>query len=125
MEKYFYLDESPIYRDKHLIRVNVEKMFFPNGTRGSYNVLIARVLGLSYTDYLRYVRDKLGAELIGKNRRYVVPYFDLTPEVKMFINVLNKRMTLIMFNRDHPYNLKEDENGKIIKIPFKKDESNN
>ena len=76
MEKYFYLEESPIYKNKYIIRLNHDKFLFPTGTSGSYNVFIARVLNLSYADYLRYSRDRLGAELIGKQSRYVMAYYD-------------------------------------------------
>ena len=33
---------------------------------GSYNVLAARLLGFTYPDYLRYVRQNCGAELRGR-----------------------------------------------------------
>lgn len=42
---------------------------------GSYNVLSARLMNLSYDQYLRYCRDYYGAKLIGKNSYYVVPVF--------------------------------------------------
>ena len=124
VEPYFYLDESPIYQNKFLIRLRHENLLFPNGTTGSYNVFISRVLNLSYPDFLRYARDRLGAELIGKNNKYVIPYFDYTREVQLLISVLNKRMKLIMFEHDHPYDLVRGEDGKLEKIPFKDNEDN-
>ena len=50
MEKYFYLEESPIYKNKYIIRLNHDKFLFPTGTSGSYNILVARVWNLSYAD---------------------------------------------------------------------------
>lgn len=118
MEKYFYLDESPVYKEKYLIRLNIDKLPFPHGTSGSYNVLFARVLNLSYAEALRYCRDRLGAELIGKNRRYVAPFFDKTPEVQMFVRLLNTRMNYIMNEQRFPYELKEVNEGNVELTPF-------
>lgn len=117
MGKYFYLEESPIYKNKNLIRAYIDKLPFPNGTNGSYNVLEARVMNLSYAEYLRYARDRLGAELIGKNHKYVIPYFDLNETTQMFVKLLNKRMDYIMNEQEYPFNYKE-EDGKVSRIPF-------
>ena len=121
MEKYFYLDESPLYQNKYVLRIHAEELPFPNGTNGSYNVLAARLLNLSYPDYLRYTRDRLGAELIGRGNKYVIPYFDAKNDVKMLIKVLNKRLEIIMFEREHPYDIIKDEDGTLVKVPFNED----
>lgn len=121
MKKYFYFEDSPYY-NKYIIKVNVEELPFPNGTNGSYGVLIARVLNLSYCDYLRYARDRLGAELIGKNKKYVIPYFENNQTTKMFLDLLNTRMEFIMNEYNFPYDFVE-ENGEIKQIPFKEDEN--
>ena len=124
MEKYFYLEESPIYKNKYIIRLNHDKFLFPTGTSGSYNVFIARVLNLSYADYLRYSRDRLGAELIGKQSRYVMAYYDKNQATEAFIKLLNKRMEYIMNEHNFPYEYKE-ENGEIKRIPFKNNNEDN
>ena len=124
MEKYFYLEESPIYKNKYIIRLNHDKFLFPTGTSGSYNVFIARVLNLSYADYLRYSRDRLGAELVGKQSRYVVAYYDKNQTTEAFIKLLNKRMEYIMNEHNFPYEYKE-ENGEIKRIPFKNNNEDN
>lgn len=124
MEKYFYLDESPIYKNKYIIRLNHDKFLFPTGTSGSYNVFIARVLNLSYADYLRYSRDRLGAELIGKQSRYVVAYYDKNQATEAFIKLLNKRMEYIMHEHNFPYEYKE-ENGEVKRIPFEQNNEDN
>lgn len=36
------------------------------GESGSYNIFAARVLGFTYPDYLRYVRDNFNAALKGR-----------------------------------------------------------
>ena len=124
MEKYFYLDESPIYKNKYIIRLNHNKFLFPTGTSGSYNVFIARVLNLSYADYLRYSRDRLGAELVGKQSRYVVAYYDKNQTTEAFVKLLNKRMEYIMHEHSFPYEYKE-ENGEVKRIPFEQNNEDN
>ena len=124
MEKYFYLEESPIYKNKYIIRLNHDKFLFPTGTSGSYNVFIARVLNLSYADYLRYSRDRLGAELVGKQSRYVVAYYDKNQTTEAFVKLLNKRMEYIMHAHSFPYEYKE-ENGEVKRIPFEQNNEDN
>ena len=124
MEKYFYLEESPIYKNKYIIRLNHDKFLFPTGTSGSYNVFIARVLNLSYADYLRYSRDRLGAELVGKQSRYVVAYYDKNQATEAFVKLLNKRMEYIMHEHSFPYEYKE-ENGEVKRTPFEQNNEDN
>lgn len=119
MEKYFYIDTSPIYTNKSIIRLNLEKFLFPNGTDGSYGVFIARLLNLSYVDYLRYARDRLGAELVGKGHLYPVPYFDRSKELDAFVKLLNMRMEYIMHEHEYPFDYIEKEDGRIERVPFK------
>lgn len=124
MERCFYLDESPIYQNKFIIRLDLDKFLFPHGTEGSYNVFPARVLNLSYADYLRYCRDRLGAELVGRNNKYVVAYFDRNKESEALIKLLNKRMEYILLEQELPYDYVKKEDGTIERIPFNIDEDN-
>lgn len=124
MGKYFSLEPAPHFSGKYLIVMNQEEMPFPHGTRGSYTVMPARVMGLSYPDYLRYVRDKLGAELIGKKSKYISVYFEYTDEVKMLVKLLNKRMAYIMAEQRDPAEYVKEEDGTITRTPFREDESN-
>lgn len=117
IKQFFFLDDSPLYKNKYVIRFNVDLTYFPNGTTGSYNVFFARLLNLSYAEYLRYCRDRLGAELVGKGNRYMVPYFDDTPEVQMFVKLLNVRMNYIINEHDFPYNY-EEKDGEVTRTSF-------
>ena len=117
MGKYFYLEESPTYSNKYLIKIKHDEFLFPHGTAGSYNVFIARVMNLSYAQYLRFARDQLGAELIGRNRLYVLPYFVRNKETDMFIRLLNSRMEYIMNEHNNPYDYSEVD-GKVVRTPF-------
>lgn len=118
MEKYFYLEESPYLPTYCMLYSNIDKMPFPNGTKGSYNLLPARVLGLDYADFLRFARDVLEAKIMGKGERYPRAYFRKTPEVLQMVKLLNRRMELIMNLRAKPYELKKQLNGDIIKEEF-------
>lgn len=118
MEKYFYLEESPYLPTYCMLHTNIEKMPFPNGIRGSYSMMAARVLGLDYADFLRFARDVLKAKIMGKNERYPRAYFRKTSEVLQMVKLLNKRMELIMDMRAKPYNLEKRIDGSIIKENF-------
>lgn len=125
MKKYFYLEESPSYANKYLIRMNHEMFLFPHGTSGSYNVFVARLLNLSFADYLRYARDRLGAELIGKNNRYVVPYYNNDLPTSAFVKLLNSRMEYVMNEHKFPYDYTEDKDGNVTRTPFTTMNENN
>lgn len=124
MQTYFFLDETPLYKNKYVIRFNVDLKYFPNGTTGSYNVFMARLLNLSYAEFLRYCRDKLGAEIIGKGNRYVIPYFTNTPEVQLLVRLLNVRMAYIINEHDFPYDYVQ-KGDDIERVPFGSADDNN
>lgn len=124
MERYFKLEESPIYKNKFIIQMDYNKFLFPNGTNGSYNVFIARLLNLSYADYLRYARDRLGAELVGKKTKYIIAYYDYNKTTEAFIKLLNARMNFIMNEQEYPFEYKV-EDGVVTRIPYKEENEDN
>lgn len=91
---YFYLEESPLNPGKYTIRLDFSLL--PIWTSSSYNVLMARVMGLSWTEFLRYCRDEIGADVWGKGNLYPVPYFNNTPEVRILVITLNTRLSEII-----------------------------
>ena len=99
--KVFYRDESASYPGKYMIRADLEK-FYLNYTEGSYNVIQARLMGLTYAQYLRMCRDCFGAEIIGKGSTYPAPYFKLSKELDDLIDQLNARANLVLWEREHP-----------------------
>jgi hypothetical protein len=123
-DKYFTLESTPYYETKYLIKFDYKLCPFPHGTHGSYNVIAARLLNLSYAEYLRFCRDVLGADLIGRNHLYVLPYFDATPDVRRFVKMLNQRMKYVMHEQEFPYEYQEDQSGVIKRTPFVQDETN-
>lgn len=100
-KEYFVLEESPLVPKKYLIKPVFEN--FPSlSTTGSYNVLPARIFGLSYPQYLRFCRDIIGADIIGKNHVYPVAYFKKTINTNAFLRLLNSYTNLIFWEKEHP-----------------------
>lgn len=97
MKQFFFSDESITNKGKYLIRLDfdVVRKKFPTGTMGSYDILTARVLNLDYCDYLRYCRDCYGAELVGKNNKYITVYFNSKESADKLVKILNDRINKI------------------------------
>lgn len=112
MIKFFNYEESPISR-RYYIRPNHEALHL-NYTTGSFNVICARVMGLTYAEYLRMCRDEFGAEIIGKGHQYPIANFKFSEGLLALVKLLNKRAEFLEYRRNHPYEIKEEEN-KIIK----------
>lgn len=97
----FYKEESPYHPGKYLIKADLDK-FHLVSTTGSFNVIQARLFGLTYATYLRMCRDCFGAEIIGKNSTYPVAYFKQSNELNALIKALNTRANFILWEREHP-----------------------
>ena len=96
--KVFYRDESASYPGKYMIRADLEK-FHLDSTEGSYNVIGARLMGLTYANYLRMCRDIYKAEIVGKSSTYPYPIFKLSKELEDLIEQLNARANLVLLER--------------------------
>lgn len=99
--RYFTRDESAAHPGKWVIRP-VHENFHLDSTTGSFNVICARLLSISYADYLRLCRDEFGAEIIGKNSSYPVAYFKRSKELDALIDLLNARAKAVLWMREHP-----------------------
>lgn len=99
--KIFYRDESAAQPGKYVIRANHE-LFHLDSTEGSFNIIGARLMGLTYAQYLRMCRDIYGAEIIGKGNLYPYPVFKLSQGLNDLIEQLNARANLILWEREHP-----------------------
>ena len=100
-EKIFYRDESASHPGKFMIRANLDK-FYLLSTEGSYNIIGARLMGLTYAQYLRMCRDEFGAEIIGKGSLYPYPVFKFSKGLQDLIEELNARANLVLWEREHP-----------------------
>lgn len=83
---YYYIE--PDHYKFHLI-----------STKGSFNVIYARLFNISYANYLRLCRDELGATIIGKNSYYPIALFDSKEKAKKLADLLNARATLVLCQR--------------------------
>lgn len=97
MSKYFLYEEFS--EDKSFVVINPNFELLPlYHTRGSFNILPARLLNLSYAQYLRLCRDHVGALIVGKNHYYPYPLFKKTKEFFVFLRMLNKLTALALVN---------------------------
>lgn len=94
VDKFFTYEESGYMPNWFIIRINFDKLpcYF---TEGSFNILPARLMNLSYAQYLRMCRDLLGAQIIGRTG-YPVAYFKDNDTLKNFIKTLNERAAKVL-----------------------------
>ena len=64
--KYVRFVDSPTEKFKKILQFDFNVLPLKS-TKGSFAVLGARLMGLSWPDYLRMCRDVFGAEIIGKH----------------------------------------------------------
>ena len=82
--------------------VPIHENFYLNSTEGSFNVIGARLLNLSYAQYLRMCRDMLGATIFGKDSLYPIPLFKDIKMAHALSSLLNARANIILFERNNP-----------------------
>lgn len=99
--KCFQREESASYPGRYLIKP-IHENFHLEGAEGSYNVICARVMGLTYAQYLRMCRDCFGAEIVGKGHLYPLAYFKFSEGLLALEDNLNARANLILWEREHP-----------------------
>ena len=63
---------------------------------GSYNVLKARLLNLSYGDFLLLARHNYNATLKGRDGGYLVEFFQHIEDAKQFASLLNSRLNKVI-----------------------------
>lgn len=97
----FRIEESPYNPGKFIISP-VHDNFYLKSTAGSFNVICARLMNLSYAQWLRFCRDCCGAVIVGKNSKYPIPYFSQGDRVQALCRLLNTRANAILWNREHP-----------------------
>ena len=117
MNKYFYLDEVPTNEGLYAIRLHHEEFPFYTPVEGSYNIIMARLCGLDYAEFLRLCRDVLGATLVGRLRESMYPYplFKRSKELDAFMKFLNARAEYAIYIRKHPYDIRKNKSGDYIK----------
>ena len=126
MKAYFILEESMSNPGSVIIKPNFNEFTgcsLENG--GSFSILGARVMNLSYAQYLRMCRDIFHGEIQGKNTMYPQVYFKTTEArlaARILLKTLNTQMNNIMHAKSLPHTtdeliklIDELENKKITK----------
>lgn len=62
----------------------------------SFNIVLARILGLTYADAWRYLRDTFGATIHAKEGIYCYATFDSYEDCASACSLLNSRWTEIL-----------------------------
>lgn len=96
----FTIEEAPYSPGKYFI-TPIHANFHLQSTQGSFNVIPARLMGLSYAQYLRFCRDMCQAEIVGKGTMYPIPYFRKTNTLNALVRMLNLRANCVLWERDH------------------------
>ena len=95
MKNYFWVDESVLCPGRYYIALNHEKLRILS-CRGSCNIICARVIGLSYANYLRFCRDVYDGEIRGKNTGYPIVVFYDKKKAEELAEFLNKQVKHII-----------------------------
>ena len=80
---------------KFLICPNHDRLHLEH-TNGSFNIICARVMGLSYANYLRMCRDRYGADIIGKGCKYPVAFFEKNKKADELVSILHSKAKEIL-----------------------------
>lgn len=91
MTKYFFTDLSSI-SNKYLIRMDFEKLPL-HYTEGNFTLIAARLLNISYANYLRLARDSFNGQILGRNHSYPNVQFDKESDAAALCKLLNERAT--------------------------------
>lgn len=87
----FFLDQVPWSDDEYIISNRFDEIEMPM-IQTSYQLLQARLVGMTYMEFLEFCRDSLGAKVTRRpNQRWGSIYFKDTAEVRKFVEVLNKK----------------------------------
>lgn len=97
----FTIEEAPYNPGKWII-VPVHENFKLKYTEGSFNIICARLMNLSYAQYLRFCRDVVGGELSGKGHKYPIVFFQRGERLQAFVRLLNTRANMVLWEAEHP-----------------------
>lgn len=95
----FIVQESIAMDSKYMIGVTTDIMKHFEKITFHPSLLAARLYGLSYEEYLRYLRDVQGAMLVGKKTKWVTAYFHDKEKCKSVTEELNRRWSAWLESR--------------------------
>lgn len=97
LEKTHYsFKDHPVFRNKKILSLDVSDLPFSSNDP-NLDVFPARLLNLSYAEYLRFCNDVLKAEIVGKRQPKPTVLFEINDNTKMFVRLLNKRIDYILY----------------------------
>ncbi len=100
IRQYYHLEESVGNPGKYIIHLNFDEPTLPAMyTAGSYNVLMARLMNMPYCEFLRFCRDRYGADVQGRKNMYPLPIFEKNEKTMELVKELNIRMTIVVDER--------------------------
>ncbi len=87
---------------------------FPFDTKngGSYHIAQARICGLTYPDYLRFIKWAFPDDVVieGKGSMYPTAYWKFNESLKKWIEVLNGKLTLALTYKENQEKYEEKLN---------------
>ena len=89
MKKYFYVEESAI-GNGYLVKPSFDLLPL-HYTMGSFSIVPARLLNISYANFLRLCRDDFNGKIKGKNYTYPMVYFAQESDAQKLSAFLNER----------------------------------
>lgn len=91
--KYYKVETSPISTKNEYVVMFKDNLFdiIPY-IYGSAAVINARLLGLTYAQYLKWCRDVYNARLVGSKSLYVVPYYANKDDAAAVASELDRRL---------------------------------
>lgn len=93
--EYIYVGQSPDTKYQLYNRFDLIP-YYNLRSGGSYHVCFARLLEVSYPNYLRLCRDEFGASLMGKDFLYICPKWDEPSGAEPLAKMLNERLNLAL-----------------------------
>lgn len=101
--KAYFVDKHMYYKGQYKININLEiynKMCAAGPIDTSFNILAARLIGMDYPTFLKYIRQEYGAELHGKKGKYISYSFPSKSKANELIKLLNIRWNKLLTNKD-------------------------
>lgn len=87
----FFLDECPWELDTYIISNNFDQIEMPM-IHTSYQLLQARLVNMTYKEYLDFCKYSLGAKVMKQpKQKWASVYFKKTSDVEKFIKILNDK----------------------------------
>ena len=96
MKKFFQPDSLPWDSGNYIIKISDDVYKKIPHCESSYNVLYCRLLGLSYADGFRFIRDNFNGKIHQKNGIYCNITFEKEADCRGFCDLLSERWSKLI-----------------------------